>query len=536
MPDVEVLVVGGGPTGLAAANLLGQLGVEVLLVEQEPGVAELPRAVSIDDEAMRFMQRLGLGEQMRDVVLPGSGTKFYGRRGQLLAYAQGPVRPPNGQPVKNPLDHSEFQLALLRGLSRYPHVETRHQTRFTGFEAQTDAVTATLEADGRSEALSARYLLGADGGRSLVRTLIGQEPMTGAAFEERWLVVDTVNDRHDERYAMHYGDPERPRVVVVGRGGRCRYEFLIHDDENPRDEELAAFAISLASRYRSLTEADIVRSAIYKFYALVADEFRQGRVFIMGDAAHMMPPFAGQGLNSGLRDAANLGWKLAAELRGRAGPELLDSYTRERQPHVKATVDLSVRLGAIMMTRSRAKAALRDAVFTTGGRIPLARQRLTKMLSRPPTHHVDGFALDASSDPLAGRLLDQSQVIDAAGHLVGLDEVLGDGFALLAVDTDPASLKGLSAGVWDRLEAKLVHLTLEDRLPVRQPELNGIADYRAGLARQLGPARGRLVLVRPDRVVAGTFAPAQQEAFAVRLAPLLGKAGTALSPAGDSPV
>jgi 3-(3-hydroxy-phenyl)propionate hydroxylase len=531
MPEVEVLIVGGGPTGLAAANALGQLGVEAMLVEQEPGVAELPRAVSVDDEAMRFMQWLGLAEAMRDIVLPGTGTKFYGRHGQLLAYSQGPPAPLNGQPIKNPIDHSEFQLALLRGLDRYPRVDVRHRARFTGFEARPDGVLATIEAEGETETVKARYLLGADGGRSVVRTLIGQEPMTGSAFAERWLVVDTVDDHHDERYAMHYGDPMRPRVVVVGRGGRCRYEFLIDEDEDPSEDEVSRLAIELVSSYRSLTEDDVVRAAIYKFYALVADEFCRDRVFIMGDAAHMMPPFAGQGLNSGLRDAANLCWKLAARVQGRAGTELLDSYTLERQPHVRATVALSVRLGAIMMTRSRAKAAARDAIFAICGRFPPGRRRLAKLLSRPPTLHRRGFVVEPSA-PLAGGILTQSSVIDAAGHIVGLDDVLGDAFALLGVEVEPRCFADLAASIWEQLAPKHVHLTLDHRLPAAQPELNGIADFKGALAAQLEPVRGRFVLVRPDRIVAGSFAPAEEGRFAERLAPLLGRAVTPAAHAG----
>jgi 3-(3-hydroxy-phenyl)propionate hydroxylase len=415
-------------------------------------------------------------------------------------------------------------MVLLRGLSRYANVETRHETRFTGFETHRDGVTATIEAEGGSETVTARYLLGADGGRSLVRTLIGQEPMTGSAFEERWLVVDTVNDHHDERYAMHYGDPVRPRVVVVGRNGRCRYEFLIYDDENPTDAELPDFAIPLVSSYRSLAVEDVVRSAIYKFYALVADRFCQGRVFILGDAAHMMPPFAGQGLNSGLRDAANLSWKIAAQVQGRAGPALLESYTLERQPHVRATVALSVRLGAIMMTRSRAKAWARDLLFTTFGRLAPTRRVLMKALSRPPTFYPKGFSLDAGADSIAGGMLIQAPVIDAAGHVVGLDDVIGPGFALLGVHVDPPCFEELSAAVWGQLDVKHVHLTLDHRLPVGGTQFSGIADFTGALTEQLGQVRGRFVLVRPDRIVAGTFTPSEEARFTDRLTQLLGAA------------
>jgi 2-polyprenyl-6-methoxyphenol hydroxylase-like FAD-dependent oxidoreductase len=182
--------------------------VDVLVVEQDAGVAPLPRAVSIHDEAMRFMQALGLGEAARRVTLPGTATKSYGARGQLLAHARGPDRHRYGHPVKNPIDHLEFQRMLLDGLHDLPAVTVRHGTRLVGFEQDSDGVVAKIESDGHTTAVACRYLVGADGGRSLMPSLIGQEPMHGSGNEERGLVLDTIHDRHDERYAMHHGDPE----------------------------------------------------------------------------------------------------------------------------------------------------------------------------------------------------------------------------------------------------------------------------------------------------------------------------------------
>jgi 3-(3-hydroxy-phenyl)propionate hydroxylase len=520
----EVLVVGGGPTGLAAANALGLRGVDVLLVEQDPGVAELPRAVSVDDEAMRFMQALGLLEPATAVTLPGTGTKYYGARGQLLAYARGPERQRYGHPVKNPMDHAEFQQMLLDGLARFPCVEVRHATRLVSFTQDGDGVVAQLEGPDGPEEVRAQLLVGADGGRSLVRRIIDEEPMRGSAFAERWLVLDTRNDAHDERYAMHHGDPERPRVVVVGREGRCRYEFLVHDDEHPEGEaELLAFARELVAPYRDLDVADVVRCTIYQFYALVAERFRVGRVLIAGDAAHMMPPFAGQGLNSGLRDAANLAWKATAVLRGQGGLELLDSYGAERRPHVRAMVDLSVRMGAVMMTRSRARATTRDLSFTVGQRLPLFRRFFREMRFKPPATYGAGLFVGAGDGGVVGSMLVQPWVLDELGALTRLDEVTGPGFALLGIDLAPGALGALSAPLWSRLEAARVEVVFDDRLPRPGIGAISVADADGLLAEQLGPLRGKVVLVRPDRFIAGAFDPAGEQAFAAALQRGLGE-------------
>jgi 3-(3-hydroxy-phenyl)propionate hydroxylase len=526
-PLVDVLIVGGGPTGLALANALGAQDLSVLLVEQERGVAELPRAVSVDDEAMRFMQRLGLLADAEAVTLPGTGTKYYGARGQVLSYARGPERPRYGFPVKNPMDHPEFQQMLLDGARRFPNVEIRHETEFIAFTQDSERVTAEIRNGRGTETITSRYMIGCDGGRSPVRIAIGQEPMSGSAFAERWLVVDTVEDSHDERYAMHYGDPDRPRVVIVGRDGRCRYEFLVHDHEQPTDHQVEALARELLRPYRSIDSSDIVRATIYQFYALVADEWSDGRVFLAGDAAHMMPPFAGQGLNSGLRDASNLAWKLGAVIKGQARPELLLTYQAERRPHVEATVQLSVRMGSVMMTLSPRRAFLRDTVFTVGSKLPGFRRFFAELRFRPDPHYVDGFAVPDGVGEVVGTLLRQPRVLIGSGTVVNLDDVLGSGFALLGVDVEAAQLLALCDPVWDRLAATRVHVTFDDRLPLRNPLVRGVADMDGLLAEQLADLRGRVVLVRPDRFIAGSFAPAEEMDFATQLDQLLG------SPAPD---
>lgn len=531
----DVLIVGGGPTGLAAANALGAGGHDVLLVEQDPGVAELPRAVSVDDEAMRFMQALGLLDATRGIVLPGTGTKYFGARGQLLTYGRGPARPRYGHPVKNPMDHSEFQQMLLDGTARFPTVDVRHDTRLVSFSQTAGGIVAQVDARGETTEVRARYLIGADGGRSVVRTAIGQEPMAGSAFEQRWLVLDTVHDRHDERFAMHHGDPARPRVVIVGRDGRCRYEFLVHDDERPEGDELIAFAIDLVRPYRALDPVDIVRCTIYNFYALVANDFRLGRAFIAGDAAHMMPPFAGQGLNSGLRDAANLAWKLDAVLRGQAGDALLDTYTAERRPHVSAMVKLSVRMGAIMMTGSHMRARARDFVFTAGQRVPVVRRFLREMRFKPPATYEAGLFVGLGTTRATGSMLVSPRVLDGAGAFVDLDDVLGERFALLGVGGEPASLEALDAPLWDRLGATRVHVALDDRLPAGGAKAcAAVADADGLLAEQLADARGQIVLVRPDRFVVGAFLPAEEQAFAAELERLLGSPARAPAAAKEA--
>ncbi len=319
----HVVVVGAGPTGLMAANLLGVAGVRVTVLERHDSTSDEAKAISLDGESIRTLQRAGLSETLTDVFLPGTGTHYYGRRGQLLFAARGPRSPVHGHAFKNPFAQPDLERSLLRALDRFPHVSVEFGTEVVAVQQSAEATTATLRTPcGAHAELGGDFLVGADGGRSTVRKALGIR-MKGRSFTERWLVVDTVADDHDERYGLHVGDPSRPTVIIPGRNGRCRYEFLLSEEEtvdlSPRFELVAA----LLRGHRAISPEEVERSIVYSFHALNAARWGEGRIFLVGDAAHMMPPFAGQGLNSGIRDVANLTWKLSDVLDGRAGLELL---------------------------------------------------------------------------------------------------------------------------------------------------------------------------------------------------------------------
>jgi 3-(3-hydroxy-phenyl)propionate hydroxylase len=524
--DPQVLIAGAGPTGLLTANLLGRAGVRVLVVERRPGAVEEPRAVSIDDEAVRALQGAGLLElASRGVVVPGTGTKYFGANGHLLAYARGPAAPPFGHPVKNPIDQPEFERMLLEGLRRFPEVRVEFSATLLDFEQDDEGVTARVRySDGSVRSIRARYLLGCDGGRSTVRRALGIR-MTGTTFAEPWIVVDCVEDPHDQRFAMHYGDPDRPRVIVPGRDGRCRYEFMLLPGEDPETASSLPFVRRLLKPHRGeVSPEQIVRSAVYTFHALVAARWREGRALLLGDAAHMMPPFAGQGLNSGIRDASNLAWKLAAVLRGRADHRLLDTYEAERRPHAEAIIRLSVRLGSIMMTTSRAKARLRDASLAAGKAVPALRRYLTDMRYKPAPAYQDGLLVrDPASGGLAGRMLPQPRVLLSDGDEVLLDDALGPWFSLVAVDpAEEDVFGGLRSELWEELGVSRVELKLGDRLPSALPSAVGVADADGLLESTLGSQRGRLMLLRPDRFVLGAFDPAEEDVFAAKVRDALG--------------
>jgi 3-(3-hydroxy-phenyl)propionate hydroxylase len=256
-------------------------------------------------------------------------------------------------------------------------------------EQEEDPCTLDIgDAHGNQSRAHASWLLGCDGGRSAVRWRIGIA-MRGVSYDQPWLVIDTVNDPHSEEHGLHYGESARPHVIVPGRDGRCRYEFLLHDGEGrPGDIPSARLVADLLAPYRRIEPHEIERAIIYTFHALVAERWQVERCFLLGDAAHMMPPFAGQGLNSGIRDAGNLFWKLSQFLNGRLAPTTLRTYEIERRPHAESTVGLSARLGATVMTTSRCRAAARNLLARAAMRTPPGRRYLTQMAARKPARRV----------------------------------------------------------------------------------------------------------------------------------------------------
>ncbi|MFD4604624.1 bifunctional 3-(3-hydroxy-phenyl)propionate/3-hydroxycinnamic acid hydroxylase [Streptomyces sp. NPDC058464] len=510
-PPPQVLVVGAGPTGLTAAHLLGSAGVRVLLVERNAGTSDDAKAISLDDESLRILQCAGVDEAIYPLIVPGTGTKYFGVDGRPLVHARGPGDRRHGHPFKNPFAQPDLERVLLAELRRLPTVEASFGTRLYSLERFDDRVRAWLgPADGEAAAVSVDvpYVLGCDGGRSTVRELLGV-PMQGRSFPDVWLVADTLDDPHDQRYGMHHGDPRRPVVIVAGRDGRCRYEFRLRPGEcAPGAAPPFELVRELLRPYREITPAQVERAVAYTFHALLADRLREGRCFLLGDAAHMMPPFAGQGLNSGLRDAVNLSWKLAEVLAGRAGDALLDTYDTERRPHARAVIDLSVRLGDIVMTTSMARARVRDLLVRAAVRTPWGRRYLREMRYRPVARVRTGAVvrLDGSADPLVGTPLPQPHVLyGAALRVARLDDVLGSGWSLLGVgidDTGWAAVEGAELP-----PGRHVDLVLDDRTPREHPGREGIADSDGRAEALFSRLAGRFVLVRPDRLVAAVFTP-----------------------------
>jgi 3-(3-hydroxy-phenyl)propionate hydroxylase len=520
--DVDVLIVGAGPAGLATANYLGMYGVRAMVVERNMGTVNEPRAVSIDDETLRSMQTLGLDGPIIAKTTPGYGARYFSPGQKEFARIQ-PTTREYGHPRRSGFRQPEFEADLRAGLSQYPTVDVRFGHGFESLEQDEAGVTAqVLDPDGHLITIRAGFLAACDGGRSSVRKQLGIE-LAGSSFNERWLVIDCVNDTDETPASIAYCDHRRAAITIPGPGRTRRWEFLLKCEEEDTDLLDDGKIRELLMPYIGGRDVEIIRKLVYTFHARIADRWRVGRVFLLGDAAHLTPPYAGQGLNSGQRDAANFAWKAAAVVKGQSGLSLLDSYEAERRDHAWSLIRMAIQIGWVMVPRNWFHTYAQIAFFRLAGIIPPVRDYFVGMKFKPVPRFQNGFLCAddlKASDTLVGRMLPQPDVIDGNGATRKLDDVLGPGFALLAIAPSGADdLAALDHPIWVRLDANPVVLTKDE--PTGSDRASVVRIEDGPLRHRFDKYAGRILLVRPDRYVAAAFDARDADDIAGRLSDMI---------------
>lgn len=503
-------VIGCGPVGALTANLLGARGVTTLVVEQSVAPHGQPRAFSCDDEALRIYQQAGLLDEVRGETIAPQLVEYVNGAGRVFArmalsetdfgYGHAPLRF---------FDQPRLERTLRAGLDRFAHVQLSLGTELVGLKQDEEGVTVLLSdvVTRQRRAVRAKYVLGCDGARSATRSAV-RIPLAGASYAEPWLAVsgDVPPDAVRVKDTTFVCDWRRPAFVSPGAAGSYRLEFMLRpgetDAEMQRPENIAA----LVSPYLDPARFTVSRAVVYTFHHLIAQRWREGRVFLLGDAAHQMPPFLGQGLCSGLRDAANLSWKLALVLSRAADVAVLDTYESERRPHTLEMARTSVRLGRVFLARNRSTAWLRDTVLRAVQTISRVRRFVERFEFKPVPAYRRGLMAGGRRNGVVGTMFPQPRIlIPGTPDARLLDEALGDGFAVLG----PATADSPLGPQWRGLPVRFVAVHpsgtpvagLPDPPGDGQPDRVDVIDVDGVLGGWLRRHGADLVVLRPDRFV-----------------------------------
>jgi 3-(3-hydroxy-phenyl)propionate hydroxylase len=494
----DALIVGYGPVGATMAALLVRQGLTVAIAEQAAGVYDKPRAITLDHEVMRVFQACGLADAIAPFTAPHPGTHYIGvDRNVIRIYDPQPAPHPLGWPPSGTFVQPEVEAALRAGVARSGRADVFLATQAVAFVPHDDRVDVTLRAaeGGAQRTVSARYLLGCDGANSFVRRQlgIGHEDL---AFDEWWMVVDVRLTHPVElpQKCIQYCWPARPATFIVGPGNLRRWEIKLLPGESPEAFGAPDNVARQLARFVDPGAIEIWRSAVYRFHALVAERWRDGRVFLLGDACHQTPPFMGQGMCAGIRDAANLAWKLALVRRAGADDALLDSYERERKPHVKALIGFAKKAGEVIGELDLEKARARDAML----RGQLARGEAETIRQRYIPNLTTGV-LDPASPEVAGTLFVQPRI---GPDDMLLDDVVAPGFLLASATADAqAWLAPPSLDLWRRIGGERAVIGSEHAPP--HDGVHRLAERGRLFADWLARQGGGAVVVRPDRYVYG---------------------------------
>lgn len=442
----DVVVVGFGPSGAVAAALLGQAGIRTLVIDRLCEVYEKPRAIALDHEIMRVFQQIGVVEEILPFTEPFTPSEYFGVDQQLikrLATVEPPF--PLGYMPSLVFTQPPVERILRAHVGANENVTVSLNTEFVGLEQDEQKAELTLRGDDGTQCkVNARYVIACDGASSTVRSAVGIE-LDDLDFDEPWLVVDVLVNEQGLRKlpatSVQYCEPDRPCTFVIGPKNHRRWEISLREDEDPKTMATEEGAWSVLRRWITPDDAQLWRQASYRFHALVAHEWRRGRVFIAGDAAHQQPPFLGQGMCQGIRDVVNLSWKLRAVLLDAVDDAILDSYGEERSRHVRALTGRIKEIGGVICERDVEKARQRDSLLLeeAGGAVKtMARQDII-----PP---LETGLLGPGAHAARGTLFPQPRV-RYQDRTTLLDAVAGTGWRVLIsrpLDTVSDAVRKLS--------------------------------------------------------------------------------------------
>ena len=507
--NFDVIIVGMGPSGLVLAGLLANYGIKVGIFEKKKSTVNEPRAVSIDDESLRTLQSFSLHHAVLKNVSQNYGSHYYDAKGKLFLKVE-PKSHENGFFKRNAFDQPTFEKTLRKNLENKKNINMNFSHTLVSIKNETNRVIANFEdSEGLKKSFLSRYLVGCDGGQSTVRDLIGAV-MKGSSFNQKWLVVDIYKTRNFFRHTQVYCNPKRPSITLPGPMGIRRYEFKLDDKES--SEKLSEdFIRKLIESAGEDKKAKIRRSQIYQFHALISSVWKKKSIFIAGDAAHLSPPFAGQGMNSGIRDVGNLGWKLALAIKRPKSKDILETYFLERKEHCSSLINLAIRMGNIMMPKNSLDSFFKASFFRLIKINKTLLSYVSQMKYRPkPKINIGVIYIHGKETrddkKLIGTLFPQPLVQDKTGILYSLDDVLGNKFSLVCYIKNHEAYLSLEKHLNNLSKTCKVVVLLDQSCMIFPSRYKVVRDFNNLLEKtDLRVPENSIFLIRPDKLVSAIY-------------------------------
>jgi 3-(3-hydroxy-phenyl)propionate hydroxylase len=516
----KVVIIGGGPNGITLANYMGMYGVYTIVLETSKEILPYPRAVGMDDEAMRVLQGAGLADKAIKDMIRNVPLRYYNARGICFAEVK-PSGAQYGWPMRNMFMQQLTEKTMREGLDNWNNVDLRlGHTMQTITQTKDQATLQVVDNKGEEYTLEADFVVACDGARSETRKQL-DIGYSGLTHEAKWIVVDAANDKLNAPYTALHADPSRPFVCIHLPYQWRRWEFMLfpHENEDEMCEESVIRELIRGHIGDDADELDIVRIRAYTHNSRVADTFTKGRVLLCGDAAHITPPWAGQGLNSGLRDVVNIAWKIAAAVKGRVPASIIHTYDQERRGHATDLVGLADNMGTILGMTNPLLAGIRDWIFQASNSVENLREHLVEFKFKPKAHITKGIvhheAGEVYPDSLVGRLFIQPDVENSEGKREKFDEIQGPWFSIIGFRTNP--LKHVSEEnkvFWSELDTRYIQvnrsksgLNYDQRLQAEG--VVSVEDVDHALEDWFTDVREKIVILRPDRFIAAITSPAR---------------------------
>ena len=501
--STDVLIVGAGPTGLFLSNLLASHHIKNILIEKNSSTVKEPRAVSIDDESLRVIQSLGLINQFINKISLNCGSYYISPNGRIFATIN-PSSKLYGFPKRNSFDQPDLEDLLLKNLLVKYKVNVFFDTKFLNFYQKKDMVCSKVISKKNKFQINSKFIVGCDGANSILRKLLDIK-LLGSSYKEKWLILDLFNSSNKFRHTQVFCDVRRPCITLPGPRGIRRYEFKLHKSENEKDCLNFVFIKQLLTQKGENDYSSIRRKCVYTFNALIANCWFKKKILLAGDAAHQTPPFAGQGMNSGVRDALNLSWKLAFAINSN-NPKILDSYEKERKHHIAQMIKISLLMGRVLNPKNKFLGTLTRLFFYLISYYKPAKDYIFQMRFKPKPSFSEGFLWKTNNkyeNELIGQLFPQPIVDDFKGNQFLLDEILGNNFFIIIYSNLPQNF--ISNKLIKKFKTKNINIlgiTPECINPV-QTTFKIVRDVSKTLSNyQYNRQLNKAFFIRPDKYIA----------------------------------